>query len=330
VPAPGTVVVARVRATDSSSTAETGSRLHAFNVDLLGEDGATFERLRDVVLIETGALPGQRPGVTPFVESPENVQIRLDVLAATADEVAGGYLGPAEATLFRQIGSRKRRVDWLGGRVAAKRLVASFLLETTGLAVAERDIGVAADPRGAPIVRVAGRGDLEHAVPLVAISHGAGRAIAVLAPASAGSRVGVDVERVEPRDDAFVRHVLTEREVRMAETAGLNGNGATVLWTLKEAVTKALGVGMAVDPREIQVVSMRDGTAGIELSGDAAARRDVLGGRELTVRYALGEDAATAWAVLDVDPGSAPLGPVPSVPLPEGLVRSGWLSRGNA
>jgi len=150
----------------------------------------------------------------------------------------------------------------------------------------------------------------------------------VLAPKNSGTRVGVDVERVEPRDDAFVRHVLTDREVRLAATVGLNGNGSTVLWTLKEAVTKALGVGMAVDPREVEVVELREGTARVELTGDAAARRTTLGGRELTVHWALGDDVSTAWAVLDVEPSAARPGPVTSVQLPAGLLRSGWLRRG--
>jgi phosphopantetheine--protein transferase-like protein len=329
VPAAGQTVVARVRAREDRQTAaDGGAKLHAFDVELLGEDGTVFERLEDMQLIETGALAGERPRVVPFAETPEHVDVRLDVLAMNAEAVAAGYLGPAEATLFRQIGSRKRRVDWLGGRVAAKRLVAAFVLETTGVALTERDIGVAADSRGAPTVRIAGRADLEHSVPAVAISHGAGRAIAVLAPRNSGTRVGVDVERVEPRDDAFVRHVLTDREVRLAATVGLNGNGSTVLWTLKEAVTKALGVGMAVDPREVEVIELREGTARVELTGDAASRRVALGGRELTVHWALGDDVSTAWAVLDVEPSAARPGPVVSVQLPAGLLRSGWLTRG--
>ena len=328
-PETGRAVVARVRALGPVEAVDGAPRLHRFDVDLLDDAGRPLERLRDVRLIETGALPAQRPGTVPFAESPEHVEVRLDALAATADTVADACLGPAEAVLFRQIGSRKRRTDWLGGRLATKRLVAGYLLETTGAAVAERDVGVAADPRGAPVVRIAGRPDLEQLVPQVGISHGAGRAVAVLAPRNSGTRVGVDVERVEPRDAAFVRHVLTDREVGMAERAGLNGDGATVLWTLKEAVTKALGVGMAVDPREVEVTELDDGVARVELSGDAASRRDLLGGRDLTVRYALGQDVATAWAVLEVQPPTSAPAPGPALVLPPGLVRSGWLVRGS-
>jgi malonyl CoA-acyl carrier protein transacylase len=326
---PGRAVVARVRALGPVEAVEGAPRLHRFDVDLLGEDGRPLERLRDVRLIETGPLPGDRPCTVPFAESPEHVEVRLEALAASADSVAEGCLGPAEAVLFRQIGSRKRRTDWLGGRLATKRLVAGYVLETAGVAVPERDVGVAADPRGAPMVRIAGRPDLEPLVPQVGISHGAGRAVALLAPRNSGTRVGIDVERVEPRDEAFVKHVLTDREVGMAERAGLNGDGATVLWTLKEAVTKALGIGMAVDPREVEVTGLADGVAQVELTGDAASRRDVLGGHELSVRYALGQDVATAWAVLEVHPPAIPAAAEPLLVLPPGLVRSGWLVRGS-
>ncbi|MBI5500087.1 MAG: SDR family NAD(P)-dependent oxidoreductase [Deltaproteobacteria bacterium] len=324
-PAPGREIVVRVRAKEGTTAAGTGARVHVFDVELLGEDGAVFERLRDVALIETGPLAGARPATASFLDSPESVDVRLDVLAASADVVAAAVLGPAEATLFRQIGSRKRRVDWLGGRVAAKRLVSAFLLETEGAAIRDKDIGVAADPRGAPVVRVAGRTDLEHLLPLLAISHGAGRAIAVLAPRNSGTRVGVDVERVEPRDEAFVRHVLTDDEARLAGAVGLNGDGATVLWTLKEAVTKALGVGMAVDPRDVRVVGMHEGEATVELVGEAEAHRASIGGRTLTARYVLDDSVATAWAMMEVDPSSAAPASVPSVPLPFGLARRGYL-----
>ena len=205
------------------------------------------------------------------------------------------------------------------------RAVAAFLLETEGVAVRDRDVGVAADPRGAPVVRLADRTDLEHALPLLAISHGAGRAIAVLAPRNSGTRVGVDIERVEPRDEAFVRHVLTDEEVRLAGGVGLNGDSATLLWTLKEAVTKALGVGMAVDPREVRVTGMRGGEATVELTGEAEAHRAAIGGHGLTARYVVGDSVAPAWVVMEVDPSSASIAPVASVPLPDGLARRGWL-----
>ncbi|MDI7267638.1 MAG: 4'-phosphopantetheinyl transferase superfamily protein, partial [Myxococcota bacterium] len=301
--------------------------VHRFDIDLLGEDGRLFERLRGVALIETGPVaPSRPPTMVPFDRSPESVEVRLDLLASDADGIAAGYLGPAESSLYRQIGSRKRRVDWLGGRLAAKRLAASYLLEVVGVRVAEADIGVVADTHGAPDVRIAGRPDLERLLPAVAISHGAGRAVAVLAPRNSGTRVGVDVEAIEPRSPAFSRHVLTEREARLAEASPLNGGTLTLLWTVKEAVSKALGVGMTIDPRDIDVRDLRDGVAVVDLRGDAETRRAAIGGTDLAVRYEVEGARSTAWAVLGVDPSSAASQHPPAPPAPPGLFRPGRLA----
>jgi acyl transferase domain-containing protein/phosphopantetheinyl transferase/acyl carrier protein len=316
----GTPLVVRVRGLGTIDEPAAGAVVHRFDVDLIGEDGAPFERLRDLRLIETGRTIDAPLPCVPFAEVPETVEVRLDVLAGAADAVAAACLGPAEASLFRRIDSRKRRTDWLGGRIAAKRLVARFLLETAGEPIPETEIGVAADPLGAPDVRIAGRKDLEKLVPRIAVSHGAGRAVAVTAPRNSGTRVGIDVERIEPRDDAFARHVLTDREAAVAEAAGFNGDGVTLLWTLKEAVTKAVGVGLTVDPREVEITALHDGRATVRLAGDAASRFERIGGSRLAVRYRLDEGVSTAWAVLDVEPTRAPRRPAPRVPLPAGLL----------
>lgn len=69
--------------------------------------------------------------------------------------------------------------------------------------------------------------------------------------------VGVDVERLRPDADrwAMVRHVLTSRERRELETVAPANRAQTFLsmWTRKEAVLKAAGVGLAIDPALVEL-----------------------------------------------------------------------------
>ena len=61
--------------------------------------------------------------------------------------------------------------------------------------------------------------------------------------------VGVDLERVEPLDQAFLQSICTPEE----RDRVLDGDNATIaaLWCSKEALSKALGNPLAYDPRRL-------------------------------------------------------------------------------
>lgn len=66
------------------------------------------------------------------------------------------------------------------------------------------------------------------------------------------SPVGVDVERVEPFDAAFVESISTPAELGRAVDAAAADAYAASLWSSKEALAKALGDAMAYDPRRLE------------------------------------------------------------------------------
>lgn len=118
----------------------------------------------------------------------------------------------------------------------------------------------------------------------VSISHGD---TALLVAAVAGGRLGVDVED-EPfdafRSDALVRRMCSAAEraayERLPETLQLRALARA--WTVKEATLKALGVGLAEDPRSVPVDPSGLGLAPVDagpeyaivhLTGDAAVIR---------------------------------------------------------
>jgi 4'-phosphopantetheinyl transferase len=154
------------------------------------------------------------------------------------------WLTAEERAVLERLAVPKRRGDWLLGRWTAKRA-----LVAAGEADREGDVSVLAAPSGAPEAFVLGRpGPVA-----LSLTHSHGVAVAALAPA--GVLVGVDLERVEVRSSAFLADWFTEAEQAFAAAGqpGEPGLSATLVWSAKEAVMKALREGLRIPPKAIEV-----------------------------------------------------------------------------
>ncbi len=174
------------------------------------------------------------------------------------------WLGPAERQRAETLRVEKRRGDWLLGRLAAKRLVARILAEVVRMDLALEDFDIVADHSGAPVVRLADGGTLPVGV---SISHSEGTAFcAAWADSGTGISVGADLERIAPRASAFVQDFF-----RPAEIETWNGlpegpsrdTFATAVWSAKEAVLKALRLGLTVDTRSVEILLSGEDAVGV-------------------------------------------------------------------
>ena len=147
----------------------------------------------------------------------------------------------------------RRRKDFLLGRWTAKCLIASVLRRTAG-----PDIEVRTAPAGQPMAFAGG----ERLPVSISISHRAGLALAALD--DAGAPLGADLERIEPRTDAFVRDFFTRDEAR-AVAAGDRALLANLIWSAKESALKALGVGLRADTRSVSIELSADDDGGWHL-----------------------------------------------------------------
>lgn len=179
------------------------------------------------------------------------------------------WLSDGERAVLAGLAVSRRRADWRLGRWAAKRALAARL------GCAPEDLEVIADADGAPAAWAGGA----RAPAVVSLSHRAGRAFAVAA--GPGTAVGCDLERIEPRSDAFVALWLAPAEQAVVRKAPAGrAVEANLIWSAKEAAAKARREGLRLDVRGATVIA-------------EPARRGAWGA--VRVSWADGAAAAEGW-----------------------------------
>jgi phosphopantetheinyl transferase len=162
-------------------------------------------------------------------------------------------LSPAEAD--RLVGMRfaLRRNSFLLGRRAAKQLLR---LHPACGGLPPTAITVANHPAGGPFAVVDGR-ELPCSL---SISHCSDAAVCALV-IPAGVSVGIDLEAVEDRSSAFVQDFFTAEEASYVAALAETEQAAWVtrVWSAKEAVLKASGVGLRVDSRSVSIFASAGG-----------------------------------------------------------------------
>lgn len=167
----------------------------------------------------------------------------LDADARRAERCLSLWLAPAERDLFARMEVPKRRREWLAGRVAAKEVIRRRLGLTGDDALRAIEIVASRDARdkGKPSYRYGG----EPGAFDLSITHSHDRAIAALA-LTTDVRIGIDVEQIETRGESFEELALSAAE--RAQVSGLapeaRARAVTERWVLKEALSKALGIGL--------------------------------------------------------------------------------------
>lgn len=180
--------------------------------------------------------------------TPEGVAIVADAgrSSSSREYLAARYLNAAERATMRDLHER-RRVPWLYGRIAAKDAVRAWLRARGGPPRFPVEFAVTNDAEGRPAVRGPFHQDLR-----ISIAHKDALAVAYV---SEGRPCGVDVERIEARDEKL-RALLTTAEERALCPAGMDADEWTTrCFCAKEAVGKARGTGLQGSPRSFPVTA---------------------------------------------------------------------------
>jgi 4'-phosphopantetheinyl transferase len=163
-------------------------------------------------------------------------------------DAARAILTAEEWPLFDRLRSPKRRIEWLAGRLAARRAFLDHASARGG--GSERPPPAVLGGANVPPYFLGEQG--LH----LSISHSHRYAVAVVG----GREVGLDIEKIEHRPRSLADYFLSEEERRLLEAASQENERdelMTRLWTRKEALAKLLRRGGELKFRHLNVLSDR-------------------------------------------------------------------------
>jgi phosphopantetheinyl transferase len=211
------------------------------------------------------------------------LEVPPDLQNASMLEVSAQItLDPGELREFKGLRtSDKQKSDWVFGRMAAKDAARQLWFKRHGQRLFPADIIISHDERGKPDARYRGDG-CDVGFPNVSLSHTDGllAGLAAIRP-----YVGIDVERIAPREASFEQVAFSAEERDLLARFDQRDEGVTRLWSAKEAVAKAVGRGLAEGTRSVVVreIDPQSGLAQVELADVLAAEFPDLAGARLKV-----------------------------------------------
>jgi malonyl CoA-acyl carrier protein transacylase/phosphopantetheinyl transferase len=160
----------------------------------------------------------------------------------------------------------RREILWLLGRAAAKDALRSHFHEKADRWFAPADLMIRNDATGRPVLSGGWQTDLPGR-PEVSISHTDGMVVAVAAGMEDGTRVGVDTEKIRTPSQDLLDGAFSGAELALLpsgtrESESQRSEWIFRFWCAKEAVGKALGSGVPLDPRQL-AVSRADAQSGV-------------------------------------------------------------------
>ncbi len=214
------------------------------------------------LVLDLDATLGPASAVGDVVIVPASVRALRRMSVGDRDQLARCNLAPREVARYQALAPfSKRQLEWLAGRLAAKRSVAE-LLARGGARPEARELEILQErDAGPPYVACAG----VH----VSISHSFDVALGAAAP----HIIGIDVELVRPLAAELADYAFAADEL---DAIGTDETAMVRLWTMKESFVKMLGLGVASFD-DVQLVACKDGEPWWSVRGRVA---DELGARQ--------------------------------------------------
>jgi phosphopantetheine--protein transferase-like protein len=145
----------------------------------------------------------------------------------------------------------KRQDEWIVSRLLAKKFIKIVLHDDQ---TSTADIRIKKEPSGQPYIWINGRGRIPGAYSL---SHSNGQVFCGYTPDS-GINFGLDLEKIENRKQEFIQDFFTQREMENSfnKSGSIIDEYVTLIWSAKEAFLKAIGKGLSLDTRKVEIAKI--------------------------------------------------------------------------
>ncbi len=188
-------------------------------------------------------------------------KVRIVLISSVAElfkkepNIVESWLVAYEKTRYSRITNQKRKIEYIAGVLAAKEL-----LSTVSEFEDYKEIEIKKQAKGQPFFY--SRKDKKKSDWNLSISHSRKYAIAAISK----DPIGIDIEMIEERKPSFYEEAFTENERKIISVDKVLG---TQHWTVKEAVSKALGEGLNMKLHDIK---LSNGGKGKEFSVDFVSK----------------------------------------------------------
>jgi 4'-phosphopantetheinyl transferase len=158
------------------------------------------------------------------------------------------WLNEDELQQLQSFRFEKRRKDWLLGRWTAKQLIQSVFAKENDLS--SEQICIKNETSGAPYSMIKG----EKLQASLSISHRGNLASTAICT-DPNIMIGIDLEEIESKSRGFIEDYFTttEYDYVFALPQKQQALAASLLWSGREAILKALQTGLRYDTREIAI-----------------------------------------------------------------------------